>query len=327
MIYKRWNWRRDFREKGVRLLTNFSFDGYRVDIDIVSILSEYSWHKPTWKPDKLIAASPFRNDGTPSFFVNLQTGAWGDSGAYDMEYESGNIAKLLAFLRNETYEETLEYLVDTYGVREKREGDRIEIPSVTLSEKQPRIEIDEDFLQPYKYRNPYLVNRGISEKVQRFMGVGYDKKSQAVTLPWRHADGKLANVKFRRVIGKTFWYTRGAAPVRSLVYGIDKVYRKGLKTVVICEAEIDALSWMTCGIPAIALGGTTVTETQLNIIRRSPIETLYKAMDNDKPGMKMSRKLSVGLNGDVNVKDVKIPDEYNDANEALVNDVDLSSLV
>src|SRR5699024_8339991 len=104
-------------------------------------------------------------------------------------------------------------------------------------------------------------------------------------------DGKLANIKFRKVSGKLFWYEKGAAPVRTLVYGIDKVYKHELKEVVVCEAEIDALSWYSSGKPAIALGGTTVTEKQLEIIRKSPIEELTLAMDNDSPGKLMEGKL------------------------------------
>jgi DNA primase len=295
-----------------------TIDGYPLTVDIMELLTEYDWHRATWKSDKLIAASPFRDEHHPSFFVNLTSGAWGDSGAYDENYASGNIAKLLAFLRNETYEETVEYLVNAYGVRELREGERISLPSLSLRPQQKRIVLDEAFLNPYKYRNPYLANRGISEGVQRFMGVGYSQNEKAITLPWRHPDGSLANVKFRQIVGKTFWYTTGAAPISTIIYGIDKVYSKKLKTVVICEAEIDALSWMTCGVPAIAFGNTAVPKEKLELIRRSPIERIVKVMDNDGPGEKMGRLLDAGLRGYLAVDDVKIPAPYKDSNDALV---------
>ena len=188
-------------------MTKFSVDGHPLDVDIMELLTEYSWVRATWKTDKLIAASPFRDESHPSFFVNLTTGAWGDSGAYDEQYASGNLAKLLAYLRNETYEETIEYLVSTYGVRELRPGERIVIPTIQMRSENKRIVLDEGLLTPYKYRNPYLANRGISEGVQRFMGVGYSQDAKAITLPWRHPDGVLANVKFRQIVGKTFWYS------------------------------------------------------------------------------------------------------------------------
>lgn len=309
-------------------MTNISIDGHRLDIDVAEVLSDYHLQNANWRADKVIAASPFRDERHPSFFINLITGAWGDSGAYDEHYASGNLAKLLAYLRNETYEETLEYLIDLYGVRELREGERISLPTVSLRKEQARIDLKESFLTPYKYRNPYLGSRGISEAVQRFMDVGYSQEDKAVTMPWRHPDGTLANVKFRQIYGKTFWYARNASPIRELVYGIDKIYMRRVKTAVICEAEIDALSWMTCGVPAIALGGTAVTRAQLDIIRRSPIEHLIRSLDNDGPGEKMGRLLNVGLRGYMKVTDAEIPSPYKDSNEAYVKgDVNLRELI
>ncbi len=308
-------------------MSKISIDGHVLNCDITGILQTYDWVRPRWSAEKLIAASPFRDETHPSFFVNLSTGAWGDSGAYDENYASGNFAKLLAFLRNETYEETVEYLIEMYGIREPQPGERLTLPSVSIKTSETRITLPEDSLKPYLYRNPYLAKRGISEQIQRFMGVGYSKESKAITIPWRHPDGSLANIKFRRISGKLFWYENNAAPIRTLVYGIDKVYKKKLKTVVVCEAEIDAMSWMSCGVPAIALGGTAVTKTQLDIIRRSPIERLIKAMDNDGPGEKMSRLLDAGLRGYLTIDSVDIPAPYKDSNEALVNGINLRNLL
>lgn len=304
-------------------------DGNLLDVDIREELDQYTWNRPRWTDSKLIAASPFRYDSTPSFFCNLDgeyAGTWGDSGAYDADFESGNFAKLLAFLRDETYEETLEYLTELYGMQKLADEGIVKLPLVKITDKIKRIELEETVLITYNYRSSYLEGRGISEKVQRFMGVGYSKKDRAVTMPWRHVDGTLANMKFRKVLGKSFWYQKGAAPIRTLVYGIDKIYRHGLTEVVVCEAEIDAMSWMVSGKPAIALGGTTVTKTQLDLIRKSPIERLVIAPDNDKAGGKLERKLVEGLRGSVRIEIVKIPAEYKDANDALRAGVDLGSL-
>lgn len=298
--------------------------GVEVDVDIRGELEQFDWIKPKWTGNKLIAASPFRYDRTPSFFVNLETGGWKDSGAYDTDYESGNFAKLLAFLRNETYEETCEYLLELYAPKKVIE-EYIKIPQVELKPPKRQI-ISEDILKELAYRHPYLKRRGISEKVQRFMGVGYSKENKAVTMPWRHVDGSLANIKYRKVEGKAFWYQRNAVPIRTLVYGLDKVYRHNIREVIVCEAEIDAMSWMTCGKPAIAVGGTSVTQTQLDLIRRSPIENLIIAEDNDKAGGKLGRQLAEGLRGSVALYKVRIPSDYKDANEALVAGVDLGEL-
>lgn len=309
-------------------MSNIKINGQLIDVDIEGELKSFDWGRPRWSSNKLIATSPFRFDRTPSFFVTLEgeyAGTWGDSGAYDREWESGNFAKLLSFLRDETYEESVEYLLTTYGVTEDASS-LVTIPNINIFEYRRRIILEEKLLLPYTYRHVYLTNRGISEKVQRFMGVGYSNKDKAITIPWHHPSSELANVKFRKVYGKVFWYKREAAPIRSLVYGIDKIYKHNLHRVVICEAEIDALSWWSCGIPAIAVGGSSLSDTQLNAIRKSPAETLILAMDNDKPGRKMRSKLIEGLSGYVRLEEVAIPHEYKDSNEALVAQVDLSAL-
>ena len=302
--------------------------GVSLDVDIRTELEEFTWIRPRWTSDKLIAASPFRYDHTPSFMVNLDgdyAGTFVDSGAYDADFESGGFPKLLAFLRDETYEETVEYLLNMYGVSEDTSG-QVTIPSVKLRPPKRRITLDSALLDELAYRSPYLEKRGISEKVQRFMGVGFSRRSNAVSMPWKHPDGTLANVKYRKTQGKTFWYEKGAAPIRTLVYGIDKIYRHSLSEVVVCEAEIDAMSWMEAGKPAIALGGTAVTQTQLDLIRKSPIERLVVAQDNDKAGGKLGRKLIEGMRGYVEVAEVALPSEYKDANEALVVGVKLDEL-
>lgn len=303
-------------------------NGYWIEIDIADELADYAWTKPRWTSEKLLAASPFRYDSTPSFFVDLTSGGWHDSGAYDAEYESGTLPKLLAFLRNETYEETCEYLISVYGYTKPTGGDfTFSIPKVSLKpESLIKSPLDERVLEPYKYRHRYLESRGINEATQQFMGVGFSRVHKAITLPWRNPNGKLANVKYRKVLGKVFWYESGGVPVRNLVYGIDKVYKHNLKRVIICEAEIDALSWYTCGVPAIALGGTAVTKAQIDIIRRSPIETAVIVRDNDKPGEKMERKLVEGLQGAVALEYVRVPAAYNDSNEYMTAGYDLAEL-
>lgn len=310
-------------------MTQIKVCGIDIDVDIMDELEMFTWERPRWSTEKLIAASPFRYDNNPSFFINLDgpyAGVWGDSGAFEEDYESGNLPKLLAFLRDETYEEACDYLLETYG-GEVVEGDSVKIPPITLRVPTRRITLDEKTLTPYAFRHGYLTNRGINERTQRFMGVGYSKESAAITLPWRHPDGLLANIKYRKVQGKTFWYISGASPVRQLVYGIDKVYKHGFKRVVVCEAEIDAMSWYSGGkLPAVALGGTSVTKAQLDMIRKSPIETIVLAMDNDPAGLNMQRKLVEGLRGQVAIERIKIPADYKDANDALVAGVDLSEL-
>jgi DNA primase len=288
-----------------------------MDIDIRAELEKYSWSRPRWSSDKLIAASPFRYDKTPSFFVNFTgeyTGCWGDSGAYDQEWASGNFVKLLSFLRNETYEETEEYLRGEYGWQDASEDGNVKLIPINLRIQRARQSLSTDILAKYTEDYTYLMKRGISERVQRQMGVLYDRESKAAVIPWRLAKNNLANVKFRTVYGKTFWYYKGGRPIRELVYGIE---RAG-PTTIICEAEIDAMSWMEAGFAAVAVGCASFNNWKRDLLLRSPIEELIIATDNDKAGGKLRNEIEAAMRGHVRLRQSYIRADCKDANEALV---------
>ncbi|KQL18816.1 toprim domain-containing protein [Cytobacillus solani] len=290
-----------------------------VEVDVEAELREFNWTRPRWTGDKLLAASPFRYDQTPSFFVRLEpygdypAGTWSDSGAYDSEWASGGLVKLLSFLRNETYGETEEYLLNTYGF--SQDTTDIKLIPPRLKVQQARQPLAEAELSEFTTDYTYLESRGISKEVQAEAGVLFDAKSRAVVIPWLDANGRLRSVKFRTVRGKMFWYHRGATPVRELVYGIESAKHK---TAILCEAEIDALSWRQAGYAAIAVGGANFNGVQADIIKRSPIEELVIATDNDKAGEKLREQVERVMSGHVRVRQAYVDAEFKDANEALV---------
>lgn len=272
---------------------------------------------------KLQIRSPFRYDAHPSTFIDLREhseyfGAWHDSGAFDPEWQSGNATKLLAFFRGEPYEDTAEYLRDTYdqtGAESYDEpitlkmrwrlGTKTECPPLNVA-----------VLEPYRYRSPYLGGRGISEPVQRMMSVGYDRKARAIVLPIYNANGTIANVKFRKTDAKTFWYYKGGRPIRELLYGIDVVHKRSIRRAAIVEAEIDALTLMTAGIPALATMGAHFTQAKANLIRNSPIEEIVIIRDNDAAGRKWQRNIIETLRHDVTISVATVRGTYKDINEA-----------
>jgi DNA primase len=293
-----------------------SIRGKQTQVDVYEELRNFEWgSKAKWTPGKLIAPSPFRTENTPSFFVNLDgeyAGCFGDSGAHDSEWQSGNFVKLLAFLRNETYEETEEYLIYTYGFSDDLSD--IRLNPINLRIQRARQSLSADTLATYTEDYAYLKTRGISEDTQRQMGILHNPQQNAAVLPWRIPNGQLANVKFRSTYSKVFWYEKGGWPIRELVYGIEKAK----PTTVICEAEIDALSWQTAGVASIAVGGASFNGWKRDLILRSPIETLVIATDNDKAGGKLRREIESMMRGHIRLRHAYVPEDVKDANEALV---------
>ena len=269
--------------------------GQPLNVDIRSELDAFEWQSVKLNADKLIAASPFRYDRTPSFFVSLDgeyAGTWGDSGAYDSEWASGNFTKLLSFLRNESYEETEDYLEESYGLGDSTERAQLIVPP--LKERKSFRPLDGNTIEPLT--SPYLTKRGISEEVQAQAGVGKSRYKGFVGIPWYLPDGRLANVKYRATRGKTFFYERGGFPIRQLVYNAQNV--RTSDKLIVCEAEIDALSWQTAGYNAVAVGGVAFNRRQADIIRTLPYTSIILAGDNDKAGNRFNEQAAEMLRGE-----------------------------
>ncbi|WGD77725.2 toprim domain-containing protein [Bacillus subtilis] len=295
-------------------------NGRHVDVDIRYELEQFEWTRPTWTEDRLLAASPFRYDRTPSFYVYLEdtssakAGYWGDSGAYDAEFARGGFVKLLAFLRAETENETVDYLLETYAPAAKDGRLTLRLPKLkAVAKPEP---LPESILANARLgTNAYLNGRAIAAWAQREAGVGL--VGNAVAIPWRLPNGRLANVKYRSTRGKSFWYVKGGWPIRDLVYGMDLVYAQRLRHAVICEAEIDAMAWRSVGVPAIGTGGSAFNLKKADIITQSPIEYLTVVTDNDKAGDKLRAAIERYLNGKVRLAHGYITG-VKDANELLV---------
>ncbi|QIG62565.1 DNA primase [Sporosarcina phage Lietuvens] len=288
-----------------------------MDVDLEYELRRYDWDRSRWTSDKLIACSPFRGDSNPSFYVNLEgdyAGVFGDSGASDDEYKSGGFVKLLAYLRGESTGETIDYLAAEYGALYTIAPDEpIRLPSIKLAQPATH-KAPESVTQAV---SPYLTKRGIREDVQRLYGVGYGAGHAGFTaLPWHTPDGRLANVKYRSTTGKTFFYESNAVPVNRLVYGLDAVNEAGITEAVLCEGEIDAMSWATAGIHGVAVGGSALSKSQIDAIKRSTLRTLYLGGDNDAMGRRLNKYAKHALQGYVAVGEIDYGG-YKDANEVL----------
>ena len=289
--------------------------GHNVEVDIAKELRNYDWSRPRWTGSKFLACSPFRAERVPSFAVWLDSGTWNDSGADDEDWKSGNLVKLLAFLRNESYEETEDYLLTEYCVSYGDvESLRLNI-DLTQTETKA-VPLDPNILTCYSFRHPYLTEqRSIDEKWQQGFRVGYCKRSRSVTFPWFDYRGDLVNIKFRSVTDKIFWYYRGGQPVKNHIYGLNFVHKTKKSRVFIVESEIDAITLWQTGHAAVALGGANMTQRQRDLLLQAPIEELVIATDNDRAGRKIADSIVKQLSGYLTLKTITLPEQVKDVNE------------
>ncbi|HCX6192419.1 TPA: toprim domain-containing protein [Listeria monocytogenes] len=282
-------------------------------VDILEELNQFQWEHARWTEDKLIAASPFREDNRPSFFVNLQTGIWSDSGAVDVTKTKGNLVWLLALLKGWSYGMTADWLEEKYGFLDVA---KMKLkPALTLVEPS-----NHAVLEGFEALNPseYLESRGISTGVQQRYGVGGDSKK--AVMPWRTRDGRAANVKYRRADKKEFWYESDATMLTELIFGYDVVCRENPKTIALCEAEIDAMSWclLDNNVVGVAVGKSVLSDQQIELTKRLNVERIILAGDNDEKGRMLNQQAKMLFGGLFKLEYAEY-DSYKDANEKLLN--------
>lgn len=288
---------------------------YEVDLDIYDILMCYEWKNGRKKGDEFICCSPFRDERHPSFSINLETGLWIDFGSDDDFWKKGNLIKLLAYLENCSMEEIEASYLELYGLM-VNDTDSLELIINIQEAEEPKVFSREE-LKPYLYRyRPYLLKRGISDEVMKKFVVGYDKEQQATAFFWRDANtGKVVAVKFRSIKGKQFYYLEGGQPVKNHIFGLYQLKQEGHKIAFIVESEIDALYLWSLGIPALALGGSTLSKSQKRLLLLSDIKELVIATDNDKAGYRIAKALHRELGGHMDIQKLYLPPYAKDVND------------
>ena len=296
--------------------TVLNIAGYRVQVDVEEELRKYSWYNDKWTDEKLIASSPFRDDSSPSFFVDLTSGGWADSGAIYEDMASGNFVKLIALLNGLGYDEAAEYILDTYGILydfERSDTLKFEVPKLRLNVKNERVDISDKYR--YSYSSYLDRQRNISDEVSRLFSTG--ERGNSVYMPWTNAEGRIVTAKFRSIEGKTFYYDNQGEPVSDNLFG--EWQAKNRELVVVCEAEIDALSWWTAGIPAVATGGAHLSRTQADKLRTLGAYQYVLAGDNDDQGEMFNNIVYKALRGYGKISMIRYPNKsYKDANDVLV---------
>lgn len=292
---------------------------YELPVDVLEEINYYEWDRARVKTGEMVACSPFRSDGSPSFSINLDTGLWIDFGSNDF-HSKGNLITLLSFLRNDTPQEVENYLLEKYGI-DMSDVDKLELNINFDIDVKVSASISTDEYKKYAFRSSYLATRGISEKVQRAFKVGYDKVAKAVAFAWTDIEGNIINVKFRSVKSKIFFYYPTGEAIRDHIYGMHFIYKMKCEKVYIVESEIDALYLWSNGFPAIALGNSKFNDKRKQLILRSPIKTLVIATDNDKAGEEIRGKIIKAIVGYKNLHEFSFPIGVKD-----VNDMDSETL-
>lgn len=178
----------------------------------------------------------------------------------------------------------------------------------------------------------YFLNRGISISTLTKIGVVTTlykfpqndfQESEAVAFPYYHNE----NLLFYKYRGINKEFSMSKAP-QLIFWNINSILRSAketVKDVIICEGEIDVLSWVEAGYERVISvpNGATLKggSTQYQYLDRTihvfdKVETIYISTDNDEAGLKLKEDLVRRL-GREKCKIVELPKTCKDANDVL----------
>ena len=170
----------------------------------------------------------------------------------------------------------------------------------------------------------FLNDRGITDEVIENNKIVSTKDGKSIVFPYMK-NGDLTNYKTRGIDGKKFTQSKGSEPI---IYNYDRVVNQ--KSVLICEGEIDSLSWEVIGIPfhtSVNMGAPNVgdknIDKKLECITNcdevfDSAQIVYIATDEDDNGRNLQREL-VRRFGAEKCKLVDLK-PYKDANEVLLQE-------
>ena len=183
--------------------------------------------------------------------------------------------------------------------------------------------VSEEELDKYRYIHPYILKRGVSERIVELFDVGWDSKTDCITFPNLDKDGNCLFVARRSVKQKFFQYPSN---VQKELYGIYQLYQLNPfpSEVYVCESMIDCLYLWTFDIPACAMNGLG-NEIQFRQLRDLPCRQLVLATDADEAGQAARKRIRMNMQNTKIIKEVVLPKGRKDINDCSA--VEIQNLV
>lgn len=251
--------------------------------------------RPLYKKGEISCVCPFHNDTQRSFFISIEQQVYHCFGCG----EKGSLVNLAMKVTGVGFFKAMSLLRE-WGVEDFENGSTAKVPPVTEAMYRA---LDDNGWQAY------LDTRGFDTTFVEKFGVRYDKISDAIVIPIRNKKYKLSGMKYRKILGKTFWYTKGFQRSRHL---FGEVRIREQKMVYVVEGELDAIKVQQYGYPAVAIMGTELSKTQRGMLEE--YKHIILCMDNDEAGRKATKKIGRQFIEDkVKASYVMLPKNYDPA--------------
>lgn len=268
---------------------NLVINNRSIDTPLVKILKQVKLEINTGKlgtvkekHDNVIVTCPFHKEGKeahPSCSLYC-----GDNS--EIEYgwfkcftcgETGPLTKFIGECFNSTPSFGKEWLLERFGntVVEKQ------LDMLPIDFKASKTQyLDESILNTFQSYHPYMTQRKLTSEIIEKFKIKYDTETKSIVFPVWDDRGRLFMLTRRSVVDKTFIIDKDK---EKPVYLLNFIKQNNIKTVCVCESQINALTAWSWGYPAVALFGTG-TKLQYEILAKSGIRFYNLCFDGDEAG-------------------------------------------
>ncbi len=295
-------------------------------MDIERIAESLGLERARVKGEELSACCPFHDDRSPSFSINMETGAW----ICYAGCGSGGLWKLVSRMRGIGQKAAKDYLKKAGIPSAVRPGGRNF--KKAMAEWREKREHGEKPKQrpcpPYDITRvpPWVLERGFSEEILKEYQCGYSPFYDALVIPVLQSRALIYRFNPGRG-GPKYKFTKGFKSHNTL-FGLGNVTLGLDGSLILVEGPLDVL-WLRqhgYGNSLAILGGGRLGREQGRIIREDlKPKKLILAFDNDEGGQATTEKSLVTLRGIdcyvVQWEDMEYQDEDEEEITIVPNDV------
>lgn len=242
-------------------------------------------------------------------------GVWADFASN----QGGDLIDLWRESRGLSMAQTINEVKEWLGVFEPSS-----IPKPKKNYRKP--ERPQGIAKPKDRVREYLESRKLNKSIEAFHVGGADTRNGEggpwVVFPYRR-EGELLNIKYlhleRKAGKKNIRVEKDCEPC---LFGWD-VIKNEIRIIVICEGEIDAMSFYEYGVQALSVpfgggGGNKQQWIETEYANLDRFSEIYLCLDNDEAGKEGAQEIARRL-GAHRCRIVTLP--YKDANECLMKGV------
>jgi len=172
----------------------------------------------------------------------------------------------------------------------------------------------------------YLQQQGYSEQEIKDTGLltaGFGEDYQ-LTLLWRDAAGRAIGMVGRAIMPEDELKTKGL-PKYKYSFGFQKDQGligfssvRGSEQIVLLEGVLDALYLNSKGFKSVAVGGTTLSTAQLQMLEAVGTKEVLLALDMDEPGQAATENILRRMaSSKIRAYVISLPEGYKDADELV----------